>query len=154
MVSIDGEAIMVHRIDDEGTPHTISYYDPFGMTNLKRARISPDDKYVFIIALDDNNVNSFELLPDGSLSPITQWTGFVLAQRLAITPDGQYLIVSHTYYAGYPAAILSVFRIESDGSIVWLPGKDVYLSNTVSDLQFFPPPQWPTSANPTWEMYE
>jgi hypothetical protein len=154
IVALDNSFVMIHRIDDEGIPHTISYDHPFGMRNLYKARFLPNDRYVIIIANDDNTVNSFELLTDGSLAPVTQWAGFDLAQALAVTHDGKYLIVSHHYYAGYPRAILSVFSIGTDGSIVWLPDKDIYLNDMPRRLQFFPPPQWPTSANPTWEIYE
>ena len=153
MVAIDASSIMVHRIDDEGTPHTTSYKDAFGMGGLSKVRITPDDTYVIILSLDNNTVNSFELLPSGELSPVTQWVGFELAQALAITPDGEYLVVAHHFYSGYPRAILSVFWIAPDGGIFWLSDKDVYHTDTIREITFFPPPDWPTPARSTWTMY-
>ena len=153
MVAVGGDHVMVHRIDDEGVPHTTSYYMSFGMSNVNKVRITPDDRYVILIALDNNTVNSFELLPSGELSPVTQWVGFELAQALAITPDGEYLVVAQHFYSGYPRAILSVFWIAPDGGIFWLSDKDVYHTDTIREITFFPPPDWPTPAHSTWTMY-
>ncbi|MCD6385287.1 hypothetical protein J7M23_05875 [Candidatus Sumerlaeota bacterium] len=152
IVALDNSSIMIHRIDDEGVPHTTSYYEPFGMRNLYRARFTPDDRYLLIIALDDNNVNSFTVNPDGTLTPITQLTGFVLAQAMGITPDGKFMVVAHHYYGGQPAAILSVFRINEDGTLSYLSDKDVPLPATVGEVKFFPPQRWPTAAH-HWTQY-
>ncbi len=156
IVALSGESIMIHRIDDNGVPATTTYdnqpFGTFGMTNVYKARITPDDRFLIIIALDDNNVNSFNLSPSGTITPITQLTGFNVAQALAITPDGKFLVVTHHYTSGYPEAILSVFKINEDGSLTYLPDKDVPLSYVVADIKFFPPQRWPTAAK-NWTLY-
>ena len=153
IAAIDNSSLMIHRIDDEGVPHTTSYYEPFGMRNLHRVCITPNDNFLFILALDDNNVNSFNLSPSGTITPITQLSGFNVAQALAITPDGKFLLVTHHYTSGYPEAILSVFKINEDGSLTYLHDKDVPLSYVVADIKFFPPQRWPTAAK-NWTFYD
>ena len=153
----DDGYLTIYKVEINGSV-TLTYdaemYLEYDIPNLDSLTISHDDKYIFIIARDNNNVNSFEITPEGTIEPITLWTGFELAQALALTPDGKFLLVSHHYTSGYPHAILSVFEVGSDGSLDWLPDKDVYLDNMPFELTFFPPQRQPTASRPAWNYYE
>ncbi len=154
-LSSSGYLTIFHVEDDGSLTVTYDrYLNPeFGIVNIHGAAISPDDRFLFVIARDGNNVNSFDLSTSGTITPITRLTGFVLAQALALTPDGRFLVVAHHYYGGYPAAILSVFEVGEDGSLTYLSGKDVPLSNTVAELAFFPPATALPTAAKNWTLY-
>lgn len=148
--------VTIFHVQNDGSL-TITYdghfNTEFGITNIYKAAISPDDRFLFIIAIDGNNVNSFDLSSSGTITPITRLSGFTLAQALALTPDGRFLVVAHHYLAGYPAAILSVFEVGEDGSLTYLSGKDVPLSDTVAELAFFPPSTALSTAAKNWQLY-
>ncbi len=155
-LSSSGHVTIFHVEDDGGLTVTqnVDSHSEFDVVNIHRAAISPDDRFLFVIALDGNNVNSFDLSSSGTITAITRLTGFVLAQALALTPDGKLLVVAHHYYGGYPAAILSVFEVGEDGSLTYLSGKDIPLSNTVAELAFFPPPTELSTAAKNWTFYD
>jgi hypothetical protein len=150
-----GIGVSIFHVEDDGSLTTIRDGGFFGMANISKFFVGPQDKFIFFISVDGNKVNSFEILPSGDISPISQLTGFPLAQAGALTPDGKYFVVSHSYYY-YPGipAIMSVFEVGEDGSLTHIPEKDTNLPATVYEVVFFPSPQWPTSAQPVWEMYE
>jgi hypothetical protein len=150
-----GTGVSIFHVEDDGSLTTIREDGLFGMGNMYAMIVSPDDRYLFVISSDGNRVNSFEILPSGDISPISQLRTFPLAQAGALTSDGKYLVVSHSYYY-YPSinALMSVFEVGEDGSLTHLPEKDTELPATVYEIVFFPPPQWPTSSQPVWEMYE
>jgi hypothetical protein len=148
--------LTIFHVEDDGTltiTQDHELYPEFGIANIHKATVSPDDHFLFLIARDGNNVNSFHLSTSGSITPITLWKGFDLAQALALTPDGRFLVVAHTYYYSQPAAILSVFEVGEDGSLTYLAGKDVPLFAMPAELAFLPPPDpFPTAAK-NWTLY-
>ena len=150
-----GIGVSIFHVEDDGSLTTIREDGFFGMGNMHSIIMSEDDKFLFVVASGGNEVNSFALLPSGDISPITQLPGFPLAQAGALTPDGKYLVVAHSYYY-YPgiAAIMSVFQVNEDGSLTHLPEKDTNLNDTVAQIKFFPFQQWPTANRNNWELYE
>lgn len=152
----DTRFLSVFYVEDDGTLTMVQDYNlhNFGIANAQEMCVSPDDKYLFLIACDSHNVNSFQITSSGALIPIYQSPlhQFNLAQAMALSQDGKFLVVAHHYYGGYPAAILSAFSVNEDGSLTYLSGQDVPLRDTVGELQFFPPQCWPTAAN-HWTQY-
>jgi len=156
IIRLNAGYLTIFHVEDDGSltvTQDHELYLEFGIANPYRAAVSPDDRFLFIISLDLNNVNSFDLSTSGTITAITRLSGFDLAQALAVTPDGRFLVVAHHYYGGYPAAILSVFEVGEDGSLTYLSGKDVPLSNTVAELAFFPPPTELSTAAKNWTLY-
>ena len=111
---------------------------------------TPDSKIAVVAFWDQENLRSFLIGGDSKLieADAIDLPGYP-GEDMAITPDGKYvitreLILSNSYFY--------VVRINSDGTLEYLPEKNYACSGAVSAMAFVPPQI--TSTDESWTFYE
>jgi hypothetical protein len=146
ILSIPPPVISVFRIHDDGTITKVQAFSSPDAGAIEWAAFTPDSRYAIIWYTGGlprpHEVESYRVERDGSLTKV-DGLGDILwsSGSIAITPDGNFLLLAHNYTAYGIRYILSAIRIHHDGTLTRLTEKDlvVYDDNGFFYSQFIPP---------------
>ena len=122
------------RIHEEGTVNEVSTLTLVG-DNPRDGMITPDSRYYIQVFASMPYAKVYRIHEDSSLTYVNRLEGLETAQTVAITPDGNYVLVVH---APYPSTTkLKVYRFFHDGSSEAL--HETLYNGYFSDVKFIPP---------------
>ncbi len=146
ILSIGPPVISVFRIHDDATITKVQAFSSQDAAAVEWAAFTPDSRYALIWYVGSlgrpQNLESYRVERDGSLTKV-DGLGDILdsSGSIAVTPDGNFLLLAHNYTAFGIRYILSAIRIHHDGTLTRLTDKDlvVYDDNGFFYSHFIPP---------------
>jgi 6-phosphogluconolactonase len=132
-----GSVLLLHISQSTGqispgaqTPPTVGV-SPLGLA------LAPSKKFLYVANAASNNISTFNIAPDGTLSQTTVPTpGGSGPNTAIIDPSGQYLLVTNSY-----SNDISVFSIDaSSGALSEVTGSPFYANFSPGDIAFAPGP--------------
>lgn len=112
------------------TPQQVGV-SPYGIA------LAPSQKYLYVANASSNNISTFNIAPDGSLSqPNSPVPGGSGPNTAMIDPSGGYLLVTNSF-----SNDISVFSIDSSsGALSEVPGSPFYANYNPGQIVFAPGP--------------
>jgi len=131
-----GSVLLLHISEATGqvslgaqTPQQVGV-SPYGIA------LDPSQKYLYVANASSNNISTFNIASDGSLSqPNPPVPGGFGPNTAIIDPSGQYLLVTNSFSNN-----ISVFSLGSGGVLSEVSGSPFYANYNPGDLTFAPGP--------------
>jgi 6-phosphogluconolactonase len=106
------------------------------------AKIRVSGSYLYLANLTSGDISAFQIRADGSLAPVAGQpfsTGSALyALTLAMHPSGKFLVCGNSTPGGSSPNDLSVFSVNSDGTLSPVPGSPFVASSPPYSTAFTP----------------
>lgn len=144
VLSTDG--VTVFRIHDDGTISNVQAFSSSDAVAPRMADFTPDSRYALVAyakgrRYPDYQLESYRVERDGSLTKVDMLADMQPSDKtIAITPDGNFALVSHSYYQ-FIWQTLSAIRINHDGTLTRLYDKDLVMYDQGQFIytRFIPP---------------
>ena len=161
VTSLDWPNLQLIRVHQDGSlemAQTFSYYD-WEHVNQTGVFFSPDNRFLIMVSEGTVTAELFKLDTEqdvwasysqiGSKTPGWQ---MILPYTPAVTPDSRYLLFRSNNHLNLNHDWLHITRIHEDGTLEYLPGREVDLDQHVGALAIIPlPPK--NKAAPEWGLY-
>jgi 6-phosphogluconolactonase (cycloisomerase 2 family) len=126
MANTDGNSISAYHIEANGTLKQVSG-SPFPSGKWPVSiKADPFGRFLFTSNMGDENIWTYRIGSDGTLTPLTVSSAGIMPYALAVDPFGRFLYVTNLDFEGVPeggtVGHVSAFRVGINGTLRPVPG--------------------------------